>query len=135
MTITEAQQAAGTRFLPITPRGECFLAIPENAPNGITFWIVESTIERVDINTSVITTRSGAGVGKSEEQILNMFGERIEIQQLPNRTGNLLIYVPQDKSDRKFRVVFESDGEKIIRFWSGRLPWTEWLEKCKSKDQ
>ena len=66
MTATNAQKAAGTRFSPVTPRGKCFLAIPDEGPSGVTFWIVESTVERIDIDNELIRTRSGAGIGDTE---------------------------------------------------------------------
>ena len=36
--------------------------------------------------------------------------------------------ISKDESDKEFRIMFLSDGEEIIRFWSGRLPWTEILD-------
>ena len=130
MNLNEAQKAAGTRFSPITKRDNCFLAIPDNGPEGITFWIVESTVERVDISNDLITTRSGAGIGNSEDQIYKLFGEKIETKLLPGSSQKLLIYVPDDKSDQSFRVIFLSNGKKIIKFWSGRLPWVELSNIC-----
>jgi len=130
MSANAAQRAAGTRFTPITPVGECYLATPDDAPAGITFWVVGSTVERVDIDTNEITTRSGAGIGDSEGRIVDMFGERIQTSPLPDGSGNLLAYVPKDQSDKIFRVMFQSDGEKIVRLWSGRLPWAEELNGC-----
>ena len=130
MTARTAQLAAGTRFTPITPMGECFLVTPDEAPDGITFWIVGGTIERVDIDTREITTRSGAGIGDSEDRIVDMFGDRIRISPLPDGSGNLLAFVPRDQSDKVFRVMFQSDGDEIVRFWSGRLPWVEELGGC-----
>ena len=129
LTVYRAQQRAGSRFIPITPINEvCYLASPDDAPDGITFWVIDGTIERVDIDTTEITTRSGAGIGNTEERIIEMFGERIVTTPLPDSSGNLLAYVPKDESDKEFRIMFLSDGEEIIRFWSGRLPWTEILD-------
>ena len=130
MTINAAQKAAGTRFFPITPRSECFLAIPENGPSGITFWIAENTVERIDIENELIKTRSGAGIGDTELLIHELFGEKIETKVLPNSSEKLLIYVPSDLSDKDFRVVFKSDGRLITKLWSGRVPWVEMTQIC-----
>ena len=130
MTVKNAQKAAGTRFSPVTPRGECFLAIPDKGPKGITFWIAESTVERIDIDNELIRTRSGAGIGDTESLIYELFGEKIETKILPESSERLLIYVPSDSSDKNFRVVFKSDGRLITRLWSGRLPWVEMAEIC-----
>ena len=135
MTVEEAQRAAGTQFTLVTPPGECFLATPDDAPTGITFWIVESTLERVDVDTPAITTRSGAGLGDSEARIFELFGERIHTRPLADGSGNLLAYVPKDASDRQFRVMFQTDGDRVVRLWSGRLPWAEWMAGCGSAAQ
>ena len=130
MTVNAAQKAAGTRFSPVTPRGECFLAIPNRGPDGITFWIIENTVERVDVENELIRTRSGVGIGDTELLINELFGEKIETRVLPNSSEKLLIYVPSDSSDKDFRVVFKSNGRVITKLWSGRLPWVEMTEIC-----
>ena len=130
MTVEAAQWAAGTQFTPVTPRGECFLATPDDAPTGLTFWIVDSTVERVDVDTPAITTRSGFGLGDTEEQIFAKWPDRIRAEPMADGSGNLLVYVPEDVSDRQFRVIFQTDGKQVIRFWSGRLPWAGWLHGC-----
>ena len=77
MTLHDAQVAAGSQFTPITPVGHCFLVVPEAGQAGLTFWVVAGTVERVDVDTRTITTRSGAGIGDTEERIRELFGERI----------------------------------------------------------
>ena len=130
MTVADAQAAAGSRFTPITPTGPCYLVTPDDAPEGITFWIVDGTVERVDIDTDEITTRSGAGIGDTEDRITDMFGERIQSSPLPDGSGNLLAFVPRDEADKAYRVMFQTDGEKVVRLWSGRLPWVGKLGTC-----
>ena len=130
MTAAVAQRAAGTRFTPVTPRGECFLVTPDEAPEGITFWVVEGTIERVDIDTVEIGTRSGGRIGRTEDWIRQAWPNHIQASPLPDDSGNLLAFVPQDESDQEFRIMFQTDGEKVIRMWAGRLPWVAELGGC-----
>jgi len=132
MTVHDAQVAAGSRFTPVTPIGYCYLVIPDDAPPGITFWVVAGTVERVDVDTRTITTRSGAGIGDTEDRIREMFGERIHTTLLPDGSGNLLAYVPKDVADATYRVMFLSNGVQITRLWAGRLPWAEELGGCPS---
>ncbi|SVB14115.1 uncharacterized protein METZ01_LOCUS166969, partial [marine metagenome] len=89
MTLHDAQVAAGSQFTPITPVGHCFLVVPEAGQAGLTFWVVSGTVERVDVDTRTITTRSGAGIGNTEERIRELFGERIHTTTLPDGSGNL----------------------------------------------
>ena len=130
MTLHDAQVAAGSRFTPITPVGHCFLVIPEAVQAGLTFWVVAGTVERVDVDTRTITTRSGAGVGDTEDRIREMFGERIHTTALPDGSGNLLAYIPRDVADATYRVMFLSNGLQVTRMWAGRLPWAEELGGC-----
>ncbi len=130
MTLHDAQVAAGSQFTPITPVGHCFLVVPEAGQAGLTFWVVAGTVERVDVDTRTITTRSGAGIGDTEDRIREMFGERIHTTALPDGSGNLLAYIPKDVADATYRVMFVSNGLQITRMWAGRLPWAEELGGC-----
>ena len=130
MTAAVAQRAAGSSFTPVTPRGECFLVTPDEAPEGITFWIVEGTVERVDIDTVEIGTRSGGRIGRTEDWIRHAWPDHIQASPLPDGSGNLLAFVPRDESDQEFRIMFQTDGEKVIRMWAGRLPWVAELGGC-----
>ena len=130
MTLHDAQVAAGSQFTPITPVGHCFLVVPEAGQAGLTFWVVAGTVERVDVDTRTITTRSGAGIGDTEDRIRELFGERIHTTALPDGSGNLLAYVPKDVADATYRVMFLSNGLQITRMWAGRLPWAEELGGC-----
>ena len=94
--------------------------------------MVAGTVERVDVDTRTITTRSGAGIGNTEDRIREMFGERIHTTPLPDGSGNLLAYVPMDVADATYRVMFLTNGVQVIRLWAGRLPWAEELGGCPS---
>ena len=132
MTVHDAQVAAGSRFTPVTPIGHCYLVTPDDGQAGLTFWVVAGTVERVDVDTRTITTRSGAGIGNTEDRIREMFGERIHTTPLPDGSGNLLAYVPMDVADATYRVMFLTNGVQVIRLWAGRLPWAEELGGCPS---
>lgn len=130
MSLTAAQEAAGTAFTPLTPVGDCYLVEPDEAPDGITFWVTAGTIERVDITEPFVTTRSGFGVGNTEQEILDWQPDQIEITPLADGSGNLLTFVPVDEADAQFRVVFQTNGAQVVKFWSGRLPIVNELDGC-----
>ena len=132
MTVHDAQVAAGSRFTPVTPIGHCYLVTPDDGQAGRTFWVGAGTVERVDVDTRTITTRSGAGIGNTEDRIREMFGERIHTTPLPDGSGNLLAYVPKDVADATYRVMFLTNRVQVIRLWAGRLPWAEELGGCPS---
>ena len=105
-------------------------SINVKAPDGITFWIVDGTVERVDIDTDEIDTKSGGRIGRTEEWIRETWPDRIQASPLSDGTGNLLAFVPRDEPDQEFRVMFQTDGQEVVRMWSGRLPWVEELGGC-----
>lgn len=121
MTVAEAQQAAGTVLVPAGPTGSCYHVVPHNAPEGIIFLVHSGTIERVDINSGPITTRSGVGVGSPETMVTDLFGDSIERQVRVDGTVDL-VFVPSDPGDRNYRVVFNVSGGEVRAFKSGRLP-------------
>ena len=121
MTVTQAQEAAGTVLVPAGPTGACYHVVPFDAPEGIVFLVHQGTIERVDINSGPITTRSGVGVGSPESMVTDLFGERVEREVRVDGTVDL-VFVPRDPGDQNYRVVFNVSEGVVRAFKSGRLP-------------
>ena len=121
MTVAAAQQAAGTVLVPAGPTGACYHVVPHDAPEGIVFLVHAGTIERVDINSGPITTRSGVGVGSPESMVTDLFGDRIEREVRVDGTVDL-VFVPRDAGDQNYRVVFNISEGAVRAFKSGRLP-------------
>ncbi len=121
MTVADAQQAAGTVLVPAGPTGACYHVVPHDAPEGIVFLVHSGTIERVDINSGPITTRSGVGVGSPESMVTDLFGDRIEREVRVDGTVDL-VFVPRDPGDQNYRVVFNVSEGAVRAFKSGRLP-------------
>ena len=121
MTVSRAQQAAGAFMIPTGPVSECYQVLPDGGPAGVTFTVITSTIERVDIDGGSVTTRSGIGVGTPEEVVTDLFGAQIE--RSVNDDGTVdLIFVPSDPGDAEFRVVFTVANGEVLRFRAGKMP-------------
>ena len=131
MTVAQAQEAAGTVLVPAGPTGSCYHVVPHDAPEGIVFLVHQGTIERVDINSGPITTRSGVGVGSPETMVTDLFGDSIERQVRVDGTVDL-VFVPSDPGDRNFRVVFNVSEGEVRAFKSGRLPQVMLDTGCES---
>lgn len=123
MSVAEAERTLGADFVEIVEgaTGECYEIRPAGGPAGVMFTVTGGTIERVDISTEEITTRSGAGVGMSETDLFDLFGERLT-SEARTGGGNTITFTPVDPGDAEFRVIFESDGTVITSFRSGRVP-------------
>ena len=121
MTVNQAQEAAGTVLVPAGPTGACYHVVPFDAPEGIVFLVHAGTIERVDINSGPITTRSGVGVGSPESMVTDLFGDSIEREVRVDGTVDL-VFVPRDAGDQNYRVVFNITEGVVRAYKSGRLP-------------
>ena len=132
MTVAEAQDAAGTVLVPAGPTGSCYHVVPHDAPEGIVFLVHQGTIERVDINSGPITTRSGVGVGSPETMVTDLFGDSIERQVRVDGTVDL-VFVPSDPGDRNYRVVFNVSEGEVRAYKSGRLPQVMLDTGCESQ--
>jgi len=130
MTLNTAQNAVGGSFVPINGTDpECYTVRPAGGPNGVVLTVTAGTIERVDITTPDITTRSGAGVGMSEDGLASLFGASLTTEASATG-GNRVIFTPSDAADAQFRVIFETDGETVTSFRSGRLPQVDPVSPC-----
>jgi len=132
MTVAQAQEAAGTVLVPAGPTGPCYHVVPHGAPEGIVFLVYQGTIERVDINSGPITTRSGVGVGSPESMVTDLFGNSIERQVRIDGTVDL-VFVPTDPGDRNYRVVFNVSEGAVRAYKSGRLPMVMLDTGCESQ--
>ncbi len=121
LTVPAAAEASGSAMLSCEPVSECYRVTPAAAPPGISFLVHASTIERVDIVSGPITSRSGMGIGTSAEQLVAAFGDKLERQVVDADTVNL-VFVPTDASDANFRVVFTIEDDAVTTYRSGRLP-------------
>ena len=130
MTLARAENSIAGSFVPVDDvNQECYQVRPSGGPNGVLLTVTAGTIERVDVTNPDITTRSGAGVGMSEEGLFSLFGDNLSTEA-SNTGGNRIVFTPSDASDAEFRVIFETDGSVVTSFRSGRLPQVESTLPC-----
>ncbi len=132
--MTPASAEAATNSCLIADREvnrDCYYVRPAGGPDGVAFLVTAGTIERVDVFSGTITTRSGVGVGSTEQQVRELFGAQIEDRAHPAVAGGLeLLFVPQDEADKQFRVIFEIEAGSVIGYRSGRLPQVDPTSTC-----
>ncbi|MBD2291972.1 hypothetical protein H6G06_00380 [Anabaena sphaerica FACHB-251] len=145
MNLPEAASAAANTRLYIVPSAgdSCYYLQTEGELKGISFmvtkddaksrqkYITSDVIARVDIDNPNITTVSGAKIGDTEARIKSLYPGQIKVT--PHnyvRNGHYLTLIPKDKADQNFRVIFETDGQRVTRYRSGKLPEVEFVEGC-----
>lgn len=77
-------------------------------------------IVRIDM-VSGNSTRSGIGIGSLASEVIDTYGERIEIN------GDILTYVPADEADADYRIVLDIVGDVVLSARAGELPYATWI--------
>ena len=134
MTVSEAMRASGQKLINQGESGggpSCrYYKIKEL--KGIAFMVTNGRIARVDVtDNSKITTLSGAKIGDSESKIKSLYPNQIKVEAHEyDPKGHYLIFVPKDSQDKNYRIIFETDGKKVTRWRSGKLPEVQFIEGC-----
>lgn len=131
MTLNQASAAVAAEFVPTSEPVDpaCQTYVPAGGPAGVVLTVTAGTVERVDITNETLTTRSGAGVGMTEQGLSDLFGDRLTTAAREGG-GNTITFTPADPSDAEFRVIFETDGTSVTTFRSGRLPQVTPVSPC-----
>lgn len=130
MSLDEARTAAaGT--LPDTSATESCMYIPlVGAPGSVHAMLVDGRLARIDVRDSAVATDRGARVGDAEARIAALYGSRVSVQPHKYTGGHYLIVSPAVAADSAYRLVFETDGKRVLAYRAGLLPAVEWAEGC-----
>ncbi len=132
MTVPQAAKAAGTKLVGDSANNNCYYVKPQNEPKNLSFMVTEGRISRVDVReNTLITTLKGAKIGDTEAQIKSLYPGQIQVT--PHKyveNGHYLTFIPKDRADQNYRVVFETDGKVVTQFRAGKLPEVEYVEGC-----
>lgn len=132
MTLREASRALGGLSDTTEASPECFYVTGRQAPPGTGFMVVNRQIARVDVDTPGVLTLSGIGVGSTEAEVRAAYPGQIRTESHPysGPEWHYLIYVPRDRADRRFGLIFETDGVRVRSYRAGRQPEVRWIEGC-----
>lgn len=122
MTPAAAAAAASTEWVPL-PSGSanCFRVTPSNGPEGVTLWVVDGHIERIDIEHPDIRTPSKLGLGNSVAELSSQLGERLTVESGDEDGTEVATFTPTDPGDRDFRIVFELTDDSVVNYRTGRI--------------
>lgn len=98
----------------------------------LAFMIVDGKLARIDILAGDFATAQGIKVGSEESAVLEAYGSG---ESLPERAFigppyRYLTATPRQEQDRNFRMVFETDGAKVVNYRVGQLPQVEYKQGC-----
>ena len=109
----------------------CYFLQPQGVPKGVALMITEGRVSRIDITSSNYSSLSGAKIGQTEQQVIKLYANQLKITRHHyDENGHYLTFVPKDKRDKAYRMVFETNGRSITEFRAGKLPEVEAVEGC-----
>jgi hypothetical protein len=127
MSVSEAEAALGAAFPRPRALTDCHYVRPPQGPSGLSFMAVQGRIARIDVDSATVATTAGARVGDSEARVGELYGERLIVAPHKYVEGHYLTVTPADPA---YRIIFETDGQRVTRYRAGRLPEVEWVERC-----
>lgn len=124
MSVAEVERAAGSRIVPAdgADTAGCYVATLDQGPPGLTLTFSDDTLERLDITEGAVATRSGAGIGDTTQQLIDLFGEQLVAGADPDGEGEALTFVPEDEGDAGTRIIFVIDADRVASFRAGTRP-------------
>ena len=128
MSIEELEIVARNRFTIPAKLEECAFIKPKSGPKGVGLMIEKGTVSRVDITEGTVATTKGARIGDSEERIQSLYPGQVKVMPHKYTDGHYLVVTPTGAGDN--RIVFETDGKKVLRYRSGKEPAVEYVEGC-----
>jgi hypothetical protein len=108
----------------------CGYVAPATLPDSVSVMIVNDTAFRVDVRNAKVRTAEGAAIGDTEQRIGALYPGRLRTEPHKYTSGRYLIVTPADVADSAFRIVFETDGARVVNYRAGRLPSVLWVEGC-----
>lgn len=135
MTVAEASASAG---IPINleknvpESGQCGYAQTASQIAGLSFMLEGDLIVRIEVRgKSAISTVSGAKIGDTEARIKALYPGQVKVTPHAfNSKGHYLTVVPKDGKDQPYRLIFETDGNRVTAFHAGQLPQVSRVEGC-----
>ena len=130
MTLDEVAAATRSTVQPIGPPAEgseCRYVSVVGAPKGLAFMVTGDRVARVDVHDgAAVRTVEGAGLGSTEAEVKALYpGIRVEPAKYLEG-GHDLIHAASPTT----RIIFETDGSKVVAFHAGKEPEVSYVEGC-----
>ena len=128
MSLDEANTVLRNKLdVPSNP-GECSIVKLKGDPTGVSLMVENGTVTRVDVTSGSVATAEGAKIGDSEAAVKSFYPGQVAVQPHKYTSGHYLVVTPKSGGD--YRIIFETDGSKVTRFRSGKLPSVANVEGC-----
>jgi hypothetical protein len=131
MTFAEARAVLpGLKIPEGADKISCEYARNDGLPPGIGLMLGEGSIKRVEVRRGEFATAAGARIGDSEDRIRSLYPGRVTVTPHEYTDGHYLTVVPSSRADSAYRIVFETDGSRVVNYRAGVLPHVGYVEGC-----
>ncbi|NMF82902.1 hypothetical protein E1H13_06020 [Nodosilinea sp. P-1105] len=112
--------------------GECKYYKLQNHSDPIGLMAIDNRVLRIDVwPGSETETLSGAKIGSTEEELVQLYGDQLEATANPITLGKTIVFTPKDPGEDIFRLVFETDDRgRVVQYRAGQFPSVTWPEGC-----
>ena len=106
----------------------CTYSRTDGLPPGVMVMLEGGKIVRVEVRRGTIATSTGARVGDSEDKIKTLYpGQVSSTPHKYTQGGHYLTVTPPSSTDR---IIFETDGKRVVNYRAGQRPQVEYVEGC-----
>ncbi len=128
MTVSQAAQALGTELVGKAEDGmDCYYVNPKQGFKGVRFMVTNKTIARIEIESKAYATDKGAKIGETEDKIKSLYKG---VQVFPQKYDEKLHDMEVHSADKKYLIIFETDGKRVTGFRAGQAEEVGYVEGC-----
>jgi hypothetical protein len=92
----------------------------------LVFWI----LVRVEVRRGATATSAGARIGDSQDKIKALYPGQVSVSHKYTTGDHYLTVVPPSSADATYRIIFETDGKRVVNYRAGLKPQVEYVEGC-----
>jgi hypothetical protein len=101
-----------------------------DAPPGVRVMTENGQVARVDVDSGTVATTEGIRIGDSEQHVMQRYANRVAVTPSKYTNGHYLTVTPKTVADSLFRLVFETENDRVVRYRGGRRPAVDYVEGC-----
>jgi hypothetical protein len=132
MTVAELRAAVPAFSVPASRDSTaCTYAKTNDLAPGVMVMMEGGKVVRVEVRRGATATSAGARIGDSEDKIKALYPGQVSVSPHKYTTGgHYLTVVPPSSADGAYRIIFETDGKRVVNYRAGLKPQVEYVEGC-----
>lgn len=99
-------------------------------PAGVMMMVQGQRLVRLEVTSGATPTAEGARIGDTEARVQTLYPGRVQVQPHKYTDGHYLVVRPAAASNTTHLLIFETDGNAVLRFRAGQKPHVEYVEGC-----